>query len=80
MPVLPAVPSTFTPPGLSCPCRSASSTIAFAARSFTDPPGFMNSALPKIVHPVRSEALRSLISGVLPTVSTKSEQIMEKGG
>src|SRR5882672_620056 len=44
----------------------------FAARSFTEPPGFTNSALPKIVQPVSSDALRSLISGVLPTASTKS--------
>src|SRR5256885_16963422 len=47
----------------------------FAARSLTEPPGFRNSALPRIVHPVSSDALRSLISGVLPTASTKSERI-----
>src|SRR5690606_38222471 len=47
----------------------------FAARSFTDPPGFRNSALPRIVQPVSSDALRSLISGVLPTASTKSSLI-----
>jgi len=46
MPVLPAVPSTITPPGLSRPCFSASSMIASAARSFTEPPGLRNSALP----------------------------------
>src|SRR5690606_26466054 len=47
----------------------------FAARSFTEPPGFMNSALPKISQPVISEALRSRISGVLLTVSRKSARM-----
>ena len=37
-----------------------------AARSFTDWPGFMNSALARILQPVSSDARRSLISGVLP--------------
>src|SRR5262245_54216566 len=72
MPVLPAVPSTMSPPGSRTPRRSASSTMNFAARSFTEPPGFANSALPRIVQPVISEARRNLISGVLPTESTKS--------
>src|SRR5579863_9371586 len=44
--------------------------IARAARSLTEPPGFMNSALPRIVQPVASEARLSLISGVLPMAST----------
>ena len=75
MPVLPAVPSTIRPPRSITPRRSPSSTMYFAARSLTEPPGFRNSALPRIVHPVSSEALRSLISGVLPTASTKSERM-----
>src|SRR5215471_1864425 len=75
MPVLPAVPSTISPPRSITPRRSASSTMYFAARSLTEPPGFRNSALPRIVQPVISEALRSLMSGVLPTASTKSERI-----
>src|SRR5215470_12737698 len=45
--------------------------MASAARSFTDPPGLRNSALPRIVQPVASEAWRSRISGVLPTVAMK---------
>ncbi len=69
MPVLPAVPSTMTPPGRSCPFASASCTIASAARSFTDWPGLRNSALPRIVQPVSSDARLSLISGVLPMAS-----------
>ena len=76
IPVLPAVPSTITPPGRKSPRASASKTIAFAARSLTEPPGFINSAFPKILQPVSSEALRSFISGVLPTASRKSLRIM----
>ena len=48
------------------PRATASLMIASAARSLTEPPGFMNSALPRIVHPVSSEAARSLMSGVRP--------------
>ena len=46
MPVLPAVPSTTVPPGRSVPRATASRMIQSAARSLTDWPGFMNSALP----------------------------------
>ena len=65
--MLPAVPSTTVPPGLSTPRRSASSTIHLAARSLTEPPGFMNSALPRISQPVSSLRALSRMSGVLPT-------------
>ena len=70
MPVLPAVPSTITPPGRSSPFFTASSMMNRAARSLTDWPGFMNSALPRMVQPVASETRSSLISGVLPIAST----------
>jgi hypothetical protein len=46
------------------------------ALSFTDWPGFMNSALPRISHPVSSEARRNLIRGVLPIASI-TERCME---
>ncbi len=69
MPVLPAVPSTIAPPGLSAPLAMASLTMASAARSLTDPPGFMNSALPRISQPVASDAARKRINGVLPMAS-----------
>ena len=69
MPVLPAVPSTTVPPGCSRPALSASRMMKSAARSLTDWPGFMNSALPRMVQPVSSEARLSLISGVLPIAS-----------
>src|SRR5258708_6646398 len=72
MPVLPAVDSTTSPPGFRSPRFSASRIIHFPARSFTDWPGFMNSALPRIVQPVASDACFSLISGVLPIASTTS--------
>ena len=45
-PVLPLVPSTIVPPGFSCPLRSAASMIGSPMRSFTEPPGLKNSALP----------------------------------
>src|ERR1700735_3438770 len=72
MPVLPAVPSTTIPPGRKAPRATASLIIASAARSLTEPPGFMNSALPRIVHPVASEAARSLMRGVRPIAATTS--------
>ncbi len=45
--------------------------MAPAARSFTEPPGFMNSALPRISQPVSSLAARRRSSGVLPIAPTK---------
>src|SRR5262249_18873666 len=72
MPVLPAVDSTTSPPGLRSPRCSASRIIHLPARSFTDWPGFMNSALPRMVQPVASEARFNLMSGVLPMASTTS--------
>src|SRR5262249_23705953 len=72
MPVLPAVDSTTSPPGLRSPRFSASRIIHLPARSLTDWPGFMNSALPRMVQPVASEARFNLISGVLPMASTTS--------
>ena len=47
----------------------ASRMMNSAARSFTDWPGFMNSALPRISQPVASDARRRRISGVLPMAS-----------
>src|ERR1700743_3070831 len=72
IPVLPAVDSTTRPPGLSSPRFSASRIIHLPARSLTDWPGFMNSALPRMVQPVSSEARFNLISGVLPIASMTS--------
>src|SRR6516165_10893085 len=69
MPVLPAVDSTTRPPGLRSPRFSASRIIHLPARSFTDWPGFMNSALPRMVQPVSSEARLSLMRGVRPTAA-----------
>src|ERR1700733_5494427 len=72
MPVFPAVASRTRPPGFNSPRFSASRIIHLPARSFTDWPGFMNSALPRMVQPVISEARVSLINGVLPIASTTS--------
>src|SRR5215468_10763011 len=80
MPVLPAVDSTTSPPGLRSPRFSASRIIHLPARSFTDWPGFMNSALPRMVQPVASEARFSLMSGVLPMASTTSLLKIMSGG
>ena len=77
MPVFPAVPSTIVPPGASVPRASASSTMNLAARSFTEPPGFMNSHLARMVQPVSSDAWRSFTSGVFPIrLMTSSDWFM----
>src|ERR1700692_3617100 len=79
MPVLPAVASTTRPPGFRAPRFSASRIIHFPARSCADWPGFMNSALPRMVQPVASEACFSLIRGVLPIASTTSLLMVMSG-
>jgi len=71
IPVFPAVPSTTVPPGSMSLRARPSSRRYFAARSLTEPPGFMNSHFPNTSQPVDSDALRSRISGVLPTASRK---------
>ena len=71
IPVFPAVPSTTIPFGFSRPLASASLTIQSAARSFTEPPGFINSALPRILQPVSWERLSILMRGVFPIDSDK---------
>ena len=66
IPVFPAVPSTINPPGSNKLFFSASLIIHNAALSFTDCPGFKNSALPNILHPVSSETCLNFIRGVFP--------------
>ncbi len=68
--MFPAVPSTITPPGVSVPAASAASIIAIPMRSFTDPPGFMNSALPYTGVTAPSTTRLSRISGVQPMTSS----------
>ena len=58
------------------PRRSASRMIHSAARSFTDWPGFMNSALPRISQPVASLAAFRRMSGVSPMRSSTELAIM----
>ena len=62
-------------PGRKVPRRMASCRMYNAARSLTDWPGFMNSALPRMVQPVSSEARRSLMRGVRPTAATTPLEI-----
>ena len=57
------------------PLASASAMMNSAARSLTDWPGFMNSALPRISQPVASEARSQRISGVLPMAARTSSLI-----
>src|SRR5437588_328587 len=70
-PVFPDVGSTIVPPGRSFPSRSAASIIDRAMRSFTLPPGFMNSSLAtsrqRIPRPIRS----SFTSGEFATRSSR---------
>src|SRR5579863_4907146 len=66
MPVLPEVASSRARPGPSAPRRSASSTMARAARSLTEPPAFTYSSLAWISTPgLGSKPLRRT-SGVPP--------------
>lgn len=63
------------PPGLRRPSFSASSTIWRAARSLTEWPGFMCSALAKMRQPVAAESDLSSISGVCPTLFARKEEV-----
>mmetsp|Transcript_9077 Transcript_9077/g.22366 ORF Transcript_9077/g.22366 Transcript_9077/m.22366 type:complete len:313 (-) Transcript_9077:370-1308(-) len=65
-PVLPAVPSVTTPPGIRRPDCNASWMMRSATRSLTLPPGLANSHLMKISHPVAAEREFTRIIGVLP--------------
>ncbi len=62
--MLPLVGSTMTPPGCSAPLRSASSTIARAMRSFTEPPGLKYSTLARTVAAIPSVTRFRRTSGV----------------
>ena len=69
MPVFPAVGSIINEPGSRTPRRSASRIIPSAARSFTDPPGFMYSSLAKSSAAGGGANLDRRSSGVPPTSS-----------
>ena len=70
MPVFPDDDSMICWPGRRLPSFSASSIMALAARSLTDPPGFQPSSLATIA--TRGLGLRALMStiGVLPIRSS----------
>src|SRR5580765_7752198 len=67
MPVLPLVASTITLPGWSVPDRSAASTIASAALSFTLPLGFLASSFAKTREPDDGAIRARSTIGVPPT-------------
>ena len=70
MPVLPDDGSTIVWPGTRWPCFSASSIIALAMRSFTDPNGFWLSSLARIRTSGLGESTDTSTSGVLPIRSS----------
>src|SRR6266702_751555 len=68
------------PPGRSAPERSAARTIASAARSLTEPPGFSHSALPRTSTPAGTSARPRIgTSGVPPTRSVRSAPSRREG-
>src|SRR4051794_31632484 len=73
IPVLPDDDSTSVAPGVSRPSFSASSTMALAARSFTDPPGFWPSSLAQMRTLGLGESADTSTSGVLPIRSRTDE-------
>ncbi len=71
MPVLPEVGSRMVCPGSMAPSASASSIIALATRSLTDPVGLRPSSLAKMrTQGCFGETRGSSTNGVLPTAST----------
>ena len=73
IPVLPEVPSTIVPPGLSAPEATASSTMAAPMRSLTLLAGLADSSLASTVACTPSVTELRRTSGVLPMVSVTSE-------
>src|SRR5438270_879632 len=70
MPVLPDEGSRIVCPGCSEPSASATSTMARAMRSFTEPVGFWPSSLARMRTPGLGLRAESSTSGVLPTRSS----------
>src|SRR5262245_44196923 len=80
MPVLPDVPSTIVPPGLSLPVRSASSIIFTAIRSLIELPGLNVSSLMRTVASVTSRVIAlTRTIGVWPMASRMVSQIFCPG-
>ena len=75
--MFPDVGSTMVPPGRKRPCLSASSIIATAMRSLTDPPGFMYSTFATRLP--GGWILESLIIGVFPMAARTSGWISMGG-
>ena len=77
--MLPEVGSIMVAPGFKIPFFSASSIIASAIRSFTEPAGFKYSSFPKIVAsftPASAEYRFSFNKGVFPIRSSALSAIL----
>jgi hypothetical protein len=72
MPVFPEVGSRIVWPGEIAPRSSASSIIARATRSLTDPVGLCDSSLAQSRTPGLGDRRRSSTNGVLPMAWTMS--------
>ena len=70
MPVLPDDGSRIVWPGSRCPAFSASSIIALAMRSFTEPNGFSFSSLARMRTSGFGDSTETSTSGVLPMSSS----------
>jgi hypothetical protein len=75
MPVLPEVGSISVSPGLMRPDFSASITMRTPMRSFTEPPGFMNSHFASTSHGSPRAMRRRRTTGVAPTESRIESRI-----
>ena len=71
MPVLPEVASISVSPGLMSPRFSASTIMAIAGRSLTEPAGLLPSSLPRITLPDAPTMRCRRTSGVLPIVDSR---------
>src|SRR3954469_23805974 len=79
MPVLPEVGSRIVWPGRMAPWASASSIIARATRSLTEPVGLWLSSLAQMRTPGLGEMRFSSTSGVLPMACTMSPYLPPQG-
>ena len=81
MPVLPDVPSTIVPPGLSFPDRSASAIIFTAMRSLIELPGLNVSSFTSTVASVTPRVIALMRTiGVKPIASRMLSQTFVPGG
>src|SRR5205823_5806489 len=77
MPVLPEVGSRMVAPGFRRPSRSASSTMALAMRSFSEPVGFWPSSFAHMRTPGFGDSRWMPTSGVSPIAARMSSARMQ---